>query len=240
MTTTGAGTGTQAAAPDAITAQMLIDQARTALDDSAAAEFSEAELLAFLNEAIREYSQQLPRVSTATIPTFAATYSYTLPWDTRDLITVEYPSSAVPPSYVSRRPRRSRDFFSGQCYDFLRRLDLTQSPSLILSFEPATGQTLTVTYSHPHSHALAAADNVTVPADHHHVLLQYVLFAAVRFQLNQEHANPTSASSLLMSQLQTNMRRLELTYLNALNRALQSMAGSTSTSWRMDDFDRVY
>lgn len=239
MTTTGAGTGTQAAAPGATTAQNLIDQAQVALADTAAAEFSEAQLLQFLNEAIREYSQQLPRLSTTSLT--ASGRTYTLPYDLKAVISVEYPAGEEPPCFLAQVPHKALRFTDRPAYDVLHRLDLTSYPQLLLSFDPTAGETIAVRYQHPHNHSLAAADHVTVPADHHHVLISYMLYAASRMQQLIEQANPTGSSSLLMAQLMTNTRRAELTYLNALNRILQATAGqSSSASWRMDDFDRVY
>ena len=80
-------------------------------------------------------------------------------------------------------------------------------------------------YLRPHQSSLTADDYLTVPADHHHVLLQYVLFAAARRQQAGEQAAPTNNSSLLMAQLAANTRRLELAYLNALNRILYHRLG---------------
>ena len=58
------GTGTRAAPPYAVTAAALLADCRAALADAGdTPAWSDAELLIFLNEAIREYSQHLPRVA---------------------------------------------------------------------------------------------------------------------------------------------------------------------------------
>jgi hypothetical protein len=238
---TGSGTGTQATTPAAVTAQNLIDSAQAALDDTAAAEFSEAELLGWLNEGIREYSQHFPRVSQEDLTAVASTQEYNLPWDTTAIISVEYPADEDPPQFVTYRPFMARKWTVGLHYDFLNFKSLTTYPRLLLCFEPTADETIRVTYQHPHEHSLSASDSVTVPSDHHHILITYVLFAATRFQMQQEQANPTSSSSLLMGQLASNMRRAELSYLNAINRALMNRRGySQSAAWTMDDYDRVY
>jgi hypothetical protein len=82
-----------------------------------------------------------------------------------------------------------------------------------------------VRYLRPHEARLTAGSLVTVPEEHHHVLVQYVLFATARRLQQQEQANPTSSSSLLMSQLASNTRRLELSYLQTLNRILTQRLG---------------
>ena len=58
----GSGTGTLAAAPNAVTAGELLAAIRAALDDAAGNTWTDAELLSFLSEAVREYSQHLPRI----------------------------------------------------------------------------------------------------------------------------------------------------------------------------------
>lgn len=239
---TGSGTGTQAAAAQATTAQTIVDNAQTSLDDAAAATFTEAELLLFLNEGIREYSQHLPLVSTDTITAVASTRSYSLPWDTINVLAVEYPTGEDPAIYLKQMKRKRPSFYNEQYYDFLQRHDLTTAPTLLLSFDPTADETITVTYQHAHNHALALSDNCTVPREHHHILVQYIMFAAARQLQANEEAAPTSSSSLLMNQLASNTRRYELSYLNAINRVLFQRRGQsdTSTSWEMDRFGRIY
>jgi hypothetical protein len=222
---TGSGTGERAAPPYAVTAGELVALARAALDDGAAATWSDAELLGFLGEAAREYSQHLPRVSEARLAAVAGQRRYALPHDATAVVGVEYPSDAEPPAYLYRRRYKSPRFGDGRHYDVLPSHDLTAPPVLLLSFEPEAGQTITARYKRPHESDLAADDYLTVPVDHHHVLLQYVLFAAARQLQAREQAGPTNNSSLLMGQLAANTRRLELAYLNALNRILSQRLG---------------
>jgi hypothetical protein len=232
------GTGTPATPPHQVSAADLIANARIALADVSETIYADEDLLSFLNEAVREYSQQLPRISTTIITTVAGTVSYALPWDTTNVLHVQFDGDEDP---VTRMSYKRTSFNRWMYYDFLPRLDLTNPPTLLLSIDPTASASLNVTYTHPHDHELTATSYVTVPADHHHVLLGYVLFAAARQLMNIEQATPTGDSSLLMAQLQTNTRRAELTYLNALNRILQASAGRSDTAvWRMDGFDRVY
>lgn len=223
---TGSGTGTRAAPPYAVTAGELVGEIRAALDDAAEATWTDAELLGFLGEATREYSQHLPRTSETTLAAAVGERRYALPWDAVGVLAVEYPSDEEPPFYIYRRAHRRRDFTAGRYYDVVLSGDLTAAPALLLCFEPEAGATITVRYLHGHASNLAAEDYLTVPADHHHVLLQYVLFAAARRRQAREQAAPTNNSSLLMGQLASNARRLELAYLNALNRILSQRLGA--------------
>lgn len=237
----GTGTGTPATIPHQITADQLAATIRLALDDVAETTFSDAELLSWINEAIKEYSQHLPRTGTASLATVAMTRTYSLPWDAITISAVEYPAGETPPEFLFRMNRKRPSFNHFDYYDFLPAGDLTNAPVLLLSFDPQPGEVITVTYQHPHDSELTATSYVTVPSEHHHVLTQYVMFAAARQLQANEEAAPTSSSSLLMSQFASNTRRYELAYLNAINRILYHRRGqSHSASWKMDDYDRIY
>jgi hypothetical protein len=208
-----------------VTAGDVISEIRAALDDAAAATWSDAELLGYLGEGVREYSVHLPRVVEATLAAVAGERRYALPWDAAAVLSVEYPRGQEPPAYLPRRRYKAQGFAAGRYYDLLPSHDLTQPPALLLSFAPEAGEALAVRYLRPHESDLTADTYLTVPAEHHHVLLQYVLFAAARRLQSAEQAAPTNNSSLLMGQLAANTRRLELAYLNALNRILYQRLG---------------
>lgn len=229
----GAGTGTPAATPATVTAQNLIDQIQVSLADTAESTFDEDDLLVWLNEAIREYSQHFPRAAEVIIAAEEGETRYALPADAIAVMGVAYPAAAEPPAWLARRGHRSAGFAGARAYDVAWTRDLTEAPELLLGFAPAAGSSLAVRTARPHNSALSAAGNVTVPAEHHHVLIQYVLFAAARQLQAREQAAPTNNSSLLMAQLASNARRLELAYLNALNRILTQRLGEGEVvAWR--------
>lgn len=229
---TGTGTGTMASPPQVVTAGALVDLAQVALADEGAAVFSEAAVLSWLNEGIREYSQHLPRELSVELAAVAGVREYALPWQALAVHSVEYPADMELPSYLLRVSYQSLRWGTGAYYDFLSRLDLTSAPQIWLSFMPEAGAVLRVRYQAAHEYGLTADDYVTVPSEHHHLLVGYVLFAAARQLQQAEQANPTNNSSLLMSQLASNTRRLELAYLNGLNRILYHRRGVSGVrSW---------
>lgn len=227
--TSYSGTGTAAGGPGGTTAGELAAECRAALGDAGeTATWSDAELIGFLNEALREVSQHLPRVGVVRLAALAGTRRYALPGDTLAVLSVEYPEGREPASYLTRRPHKSRRFAgAAAAYDFLPRHDLTAAPGLLLSFDPAAGETLAARITRPHAPVAAAADPLTVPADHHHVLVQYALFAAAR-QLQAREQASAAGNALLMGQLAANVRRHELSYLQALNRILTQRQGESS------------
>jgi hypothetical protein len=226
------GTGTRAATGATTTAGALLATIRPGLGDGSSAVWPDAELLGYLNEAVREYSQHARRISEVTLATAPGERRYALPGDLLHIISIEYPAGGQPRTYIHRLARTNRRFENGRLYDLLPSYG-AQPPVLFLSFDPAPGTTLLITYSHPHDAALTLGSAVTVPYEHLHILLHYVLYAAARRLQQQEQAAPTSSSSLLMSQLASNTRRLELTYLNALNRMLANQRGEGAmVTWR--------
>lgn len=226
---THSGTGTRAGAPGGVTAAAVLAECRAALADAGEAPtWSDAELLVFLNDAIREYSQHLPRLAETRLAAVAGQRRYALPADALAVLSAEYPADREPAAYLTHYSYKSRRFaLSPAAYDLLPRHDLSAAPSLLLSFDPAPGESLAVRHTRPHAAPAATTEYLTVPAEHHHVLTQYVMFAAARQLTAAEQANPTGGS-LLMGQLAANTRRHELAYLNALNRILTQRQGESS------------
>jgi hypothetical protein len=222
---TGSGTGMPATTPDGVMGAELVMTIRTALGDEAAGTWSDGDLLSFLNEGVREYSQHRPRLAEVVLGAVEGERSYSLPVDTAGIISVRYETSDGVSTNIHQLGYRNRRFEGGWVYDFLDRREMTAAPLLVVGFSPEAGSTLAVRYLRPHEARLAAGSLVTVPEEHHHVLVQYVLFATARRLQQQEQANPTSSSSLLMSQLASNTRRLEMSYLQTLNRMLTHRLG---------------
>lgn len=218
------GTGTRATS-GRVTAAALVAQARAALGDGEAATWSDEELLGYVNEAIGEYSVHLPRESEAVMALYAGLQTYVLPRETIAVLSARYVAPGEE-RLLRRRSYRNPSFTPwARVYDFVDASDGAGMAAVWLSFDPVPGATLTLRVGRPHDHDLPATGYVTVPPAHHHVLVAYVLFAAARRLQQQEQAAPTSNSSLLMAQLASNTRRLELAYLNALNRILTHEQG---------------
>ncbi len=209
------GTGTRAVMPHQVTAAQLLAATRLALAGGDS----------FSDDGVREYSQHLPRVAAIQLLTVAGARYYALPWDTLAVLDVRFVAGGAA---LPRMNHKWLSFGRWPAYDFLPRLDLTNPPQLLLSYDPVGGETIEVTLQRPHAHELAAGDALPVPAEHHHVLVQYVLFAAARQLAAAEEAAPTGGS-LLMGQLAANARRRELAYLQALNRVLTQRQGQSAT-----------
>lgn len=221
------------------TLQNLIDRLQNSLDDSAAGVWTEARLAEWLNDAIRDYSIHFKRLRTTTISTTANDRTYDLPADFSAVVSVEFPAGETVPVYLKQRPFTHREFFSSTGYfDIVGRGDDTNVSEIWISEAPAASQSIVIEYEAWHDFVLATSGTVTVPAEHHHILIAYGLWqASLMLQMNEQQA-PTSNSSLLMSQLGQNANVLRRQYLEALARAGKADAGRGGVvSW---DLSYVY
>ncbi len=132
----GSGTGTPAAAAYAVSAGDLLDDIRVAVDDASETAWSDDELLGFLAEAVREYSQHLPRIDEVTLELVEGETRYPLPWDATAVISVEYSAGEGEATYVRRRGRRSWRSPGAYYYDVVWTGDMTRAPTLVLWFVP--------------------------------------------------------------------------------------------------------
>lgn len=233
---TGTGTGAPATGGTTTFVQLL-DRVATAVDDLPHAHYTTAALAAYLNDAVRDYTQHFPRLRRHDLTTVADQRRYDLPADCLALLTVEYPQGQDPPRYLRRRSHHHPTFWRAPAaYDLLPRADQTTPGQLLISPQPPAGHTIRLEY-HAH-HALitntaAVSGHCTVPAHHEHLLLKYVLWqCSLQLQM-AEQQTPTSSSSLLMAQLAANARRLRQDYDQALRQAIFAAEGAHSApvSW---------
>jgi len=187
------------------TLAQLADRAQAALSDTAEATWSQALIEAFCNDALRDYSRRFGRTVRKLIAATTDDQDYDLPLDATGVISVEYPQGNDPPLYLMRRSHKSPGFWNASgYYDIIKRDDLEDPSELLLSENPTTGENIRVEYTTTHDLDLASAGVLTIPAHHEDVVIAYVVWAAWRELTSTEMQSPTSASSLLMGQLQQN------------------------------------
>ncbi|MFZ0547818.1 MAG: hypothetical protein WAM60_20400 [Candidatus Promineifilaceae bacterium] len=226
------------------TLETLIDQVEADLGDSGNTVWAAADIEQWLRDGIADYSDYFPRILTDEITTSEDVREYDLTADFSAVISVEYPTGEEPPVYLKRRPYTDSDFWNeDRCYDILPRGDDTAENVLYISTKPADSETITVLYQAVHDNSIATSGTLTVPARHHYILRAYARWKATEQRAAAEEGDPTSNSSLLMSQLQTNARRWKSEYLNALAKAIQAGLGqSRVVSWAntAEETKRIY
>jgi hypothetical protein len=198
----------------------LIEQLRHDLGDAAAASWTDAELKAFLNSAIADYSIHFPMTRLIEVTSSATEFVALLPGDYVGISSVwAADTSYAGNTYLSRRDYRRPDFYDPPGhYDVINLRDRTRQNELHIA--AAVGSLYKIYYLAYHPHDLLLDDYVTVPAHHWYLLRMYAVWMCSRKLQIAEQVSPTNTSALLMSQLSTNTRRLEESYVDALARAL--------------------
>jgi hypothetical protein len=210
----------------------LIDACEADLADSGNATFAAADVQQWCRDAIADYSQHYPRKMTATINAADDDREYDLPAALAQVITVEYPDGEDPKKFLRPRPYSHPDFWSEEgFYSVLLREDATDAPELWISTKPSTGEDIIVDYAANHDNTILVGGTLTVPAEHESILRKYVIWQATVQLAKVEEANPTSNSSLLMSQLAINSDRARRSYIDALAKAIYADSKSSPVSW---------
>lgn len=220
----------------------LANRVQGTVGDETAVEWSQAQIEAWCLEGIRDYSQHFPRTKRTTIAAADDDREYDLPDDFRKVISVEYPAGEEQPNYLVERSRLAERFWGeAGFFDVIERNDASAAAVLIISEKPATGESIVVEYLADHDLQLAAADDITMPARHEGIIVEFVIWRAWLELLAGEQQSPTSNSSLLMSQYASNADRAKRSYVESLARALRAVEGASArVTWRLDKWDRVY
>lgn len=168
---------------NAMTLANLRAQARLTL--ASTDDWPNATLDAWLQEAVRAYSAELPRALRYTLALTTGTQSYALPADLQAVTGVEYPAGETPPEMVFQVSEHSARFQSGGPFYALRGTSdaaaLTAAPHLaeiVFSDTVATGESAVIAYDGLHAVPYADAEYTSVPRAHTSALLAYVRFRA--------------------------------------------------------------
>ena len=226
----------------------LADRAQNAISDASGTTWSQAVVEEWCVEGIRDYNQHFPRTVKTTIATSADDRDYDLPADFRAMLSVEYPAGEDPPRYLARRSRLGGAFWNRSgYYDVITREDTGEGPpaggwaELFIGEKPADSETITIEYLADHDLSLSSGDTITIPERHEHIVVDFVVWRAWLELLGAEQQNPTSNSSLMMSQLASNTDRAKRAYVESLARALRAREGrSARVTWLLDKWDRIY
>lgn len=222
----------------------IADRCQDALADAAAGTWSQNLVEDWVVEAIRSYSNSFPQLGLQqSITTTADTRKYDLEVDFTQVISVEYPVGEDPPEYLIRRDYLHPNFWTEAGYfDIVNNMatyDADVRMEIWISEKPAADEYIKVHYYANHTLPTASGDKVTVPDEHQHLLVQFVVWQAWRALTSAEMQDPTSNSSLLMAQMNQNMRDARRDYYRQLDILRSQMAeGGIAGVWT--DADRIY
>ncbi|MFN2189010.1 MAG: hypothetical protein ACK2T3_09610 [Candidatus Promineifilaceae bacterium] len=225
------------------TLETLINLCEADLADTGNTTWSAADIQQWIVDAIADYSAHFRRILIQDITTSLNDRMYDLQDSCIGVISVEYPQGHDPPQYLQLRSHTHPDFWVQEgYYDHITHSDDTDAGELWISAKPAAGETIRVRYQAYHELPDDTSDVITVPAEHQHILRNYVLWRAAIQLKTTEEANPTSSSSLIMSQLAINVDRMRRAYVDSLAKAIYGISNSKLVSWsgQSSESSRIY
>lgn len=217
----------------------LVDMAQTAMNDTAAAFWSEDVMRDFCRQAIRDYSRHLPRLSEQVINLADGVQHYLLEDDCQGVISVEYPRGETPPVYLSQSDHNTPGFFlRAGFYSLLFRQDAVDYNEIWFSDSVHTGQTAEVVYEAMHVVPELDTTAITIPALHYPIVIQFVRYLCYQYALAGEMIAPSSADSTLAEQFNANARDSLAQYHHMIANSRLNI--SSRIPWRADRHDRIY
>jgi hypothetical protein len=212
----------------------LRDSLRNLLSDRT--QWRDSLLNGWINDAIRDYSHNLPRLAVVTLAMTAGTQSYSIAsYNVQTVRLVEYPTGETPRRLLTRLPRDDASFDGGAYYD------LKSDNSIIYMGEsPALGDSMLVEFDTLHTIPTSDSTLLTVPDRHLELLRLYVVWKAAS-QLALDENVSVDRRRDLVNALGLNVLRAERAYRSRMREVLASMAlGSVTGPWQMDRKDRIY
>jgi hypothetical protein len=218
----------------------IADRAQNVLADAAAGTWSQATVQEWIIDAIKEYTGSFPRRLEDTITTTAGTSYYDLPADFQDMLLVEFPTGDDPPTHLQRMTRRNSAFWLNTgYYDVAHTRDALVDAQLWLS-GTVVADTITFTYLGAHDTGLASDDSITIPIEHEHLLILWVVWRAHQEREADELQNPDTTIRML-HQMKLATQAAEAAYYTAMREAKEERSsGGFTAPWRMDRHDRIY
>jgi hypothetical protein len=225
----------------------VANRAQNALNDAGAATWSQSIIEEWVREAIRDYNSYFRRTTTENVTMPSTTNTVDVSPLAREVLAVEYPKDQDSPIYLNRMNRFHPDFYKNSTnFDFEPVNEWGQTedggydPYLTFSTDLASGQQLRVTERAIHDSDLASADLVTIPDEHQHLLILFVLWKAHSERTITEAQDPDTTIRMI-NQMKQAAQMAEQDYRRAISQALKNTAqGGWTLPWKSDTHDRIY
>ena len=225
----------------------LANRCNRALADQSEATWDDSTLEQWIVEAIRDYSLHFRMLASSTYDCVASQHNYELPADCLEVELVEYPKSQDPPKYLKPYSRKNADFWGAEGYydvDYSGTADVSGTytrGTLWISEDPVATEDIELLYWAQHNTAVTSDSELSVPPEHEHLLVCFVVWKAAVHLLMNEIQSPDTSRAMVDAYRRTanNMHdAYEATLRTAKTAA--DRAGTTATPWKSDDYDRVY
>lgn len=219
------------------------------LSDAGNSTWSDAVIEEWTRDAIRDYTQYLPRVVQGSQFVSSGTFTeFSLPEDFRAMVRVQHQYNTLADErYLTRLARDDQRFVNGAgyYYDILARHDMSESSICYLSFavnSPGSNELIQYEYEGDHVYWSSGSSwDLTVPWRDEPVLVQYVIWKAWLERATFESQNPDS-TTLLLATFATNADKAERAYRRMIDAAQKShqAAGTAPAQWVMDKWQGRY
>lgn len=170
-------------------------------------------------------------------------YSFALPEDFREIISVEYPFNRVPPVYLVRKNRLDPDFHGLAGYYDVDH-DYATGNGWMLYISGGLPANVHITTQYLANHDIDMDDDgthfITIPDEYENILIASVICRAYRERLSAYMQDPT-AHMTIITQMTTMVFRAEENFRILVETAQAKLAQSkVSAHQAADKFDRVY
>ncbi len=221
----------------------LADRTQDVLADAGEATWTQAQIEAWVVDALKEYILFFDRLfdDAEYLVITPGQYEYALRLGdasvntAKYLVAIEYPVGESPPNYLLRKSYKDPDFREGDYYDveFGYADVVGVSNADLMIGNPGSGGNAFVVYSrYLHHFALQPFNDLETPTYHEYLLILYVRWVAWINLASREMQNPTSDSSMIMTQMNENAHVARAEYLKAVKLAIDANTdGSARISW---------
>jgi len=200
-----------------------------------------ATLDAFIADAIRAYSAELPRVYRNTLALTTGTQAYALPGAHGFLgvVSVEYPAGEDPPEFLYPVAEWSAEFGAGAEVYALRGVadnlaieSDTSAGWIVFAETVATGESAVVAYHGLHRIPNAGDDaaQITVPEAHWDALIAFVDFRC-HWELESDEAIVAASTSIVLAQLGEDGRRTWNRWREVMGRLTATQVAAVWLPW---------
>lgn len=232
-----------------ISFETFLTDCLVALGDSAGATWSRINRMTpWCIEAIQSFPILRPMLDDHTNGA-AKVYSYEMPADFRQVISVEYPISQVPPVYLVRKNRLDPTFYDDAgfydvAHNYTTGIVLSTSVGWIMYVSGGIDALAHIKTQYLANHDTAMTDDpdvfLSVPDEYESLLIASVMCRAYRERLSFAMQDPT-AHMTVITQLTEMVVHMEESYNSQIAAAQAKLATSiVSPKLQSDKFDRVY
>jgi hypothetical protein len=223
--------------------EQLLTDCLVALGDSLAATWSRINIMMpWCIEAIQSFPILRPMLDDHTNGA-SIVYSYAMPADFRQLISVEYPISQQPPVYLVRKNRLDPNFYNQDgFYDIDHDYSTGTGWTMYVSGGIAAAAHIKTQYLANHDTAMTDSEEcmLSVPDEYETILISSVMCRAYRERLGYMMQDPT-AHMTVITQMTEMVHHMEEYYQSQVAAAQAKLANSiVSPRQAADKYDRVY